>query len=102
MAEWTQRAKCMARPTGVHVCVCVRACMHACMHVDVQSCSSKGQGTGWILTRLGLLPACTCRWGATLIAYRKDRLLRRGGHEITDWADLLQPQLKGRVAVTGE
>lgn len=40
------------------------------------------------------------RWGATLIAYRKDRLLRRGGHIILDWADLLQPQLQGRVALT--
>lgn len=40
------------------------------------------------------------RWGATLIAYRKDRLLRRGGHPILDWSDLLQPQLQGRVAVT--
>jgi len=41
------------------------------------------------------------RWGATLVAYRKDRLLRRGGHAILDWADLLQPQLRGRVALTG-
>lgn len=31
-----------------------------------------------------------CRWGCTLVAYRKDRLLRRGGRPILDWADLLQ------------
>jgi hypothetical protein len=43
--------------------------------------------------------AHTCRWGATLIACRQDRLLRRGGSPVTDWADLLQPALKGKVAM---
>ncbi|KAI3429510.1 hypothetical protein D9Q98_005599 [Chlorella vulgaris] len=41
------------------------------------------------------------RWGATLVAYRKDKLGRAdssGGVAIRDWADLLQPQLRGRVA----
>lgn len=37
------------------------------------------------------------RWGCTLVAYNKDRLLRRGGTPIRDWADLLQPGLRGRV-----
>ncbi len=40
------------------------------------------------------------RWGATLIAYRRDRLEARGGHAVRDWCDLLQPQLEGRVAMT--
>ncbi|GIL68080.1 hypothetical protein Vafri_21393 [Volvox africanus] len=39
------------------------------------------------------------RWGCTLIAYRRDRLLRRGGDPILDWSDLLQPSLAGRVAM---
>jgi hypothetical protein len=38
------------------------------------------------------------RWGATLVAYRPDRLLRWGGRPVLDWPDLLQPQLKGKVA----
>ncbi|KAL4444599.1 hypothetical protein ABPG77_002416 [Micractinium sp. CCAP 211/92] len=43
--------------------------------------------------------AAPYRWGAVLVAYRKDRLLRAGMPEgIRDWADLLTPQLKGRVA----
>ncbi len=41
-----------------------------------------------------------CRWGATLIAYRRDRLLARGGRRIADWSDLLQPELRGQVAMT--
>ncbi len=40
-----------------------------------------------------------CRWGATLLLYRKDRLLRRGGRPLLDWSDLLQPLLRGRVAM---
>ncbi|GLC41238.1 hypothetical protein PLESTB_001084100 [Pleodorina starrii] len=39
------------------------------------------------------------RWGCTLIAYRRDRLLRRGGSPVLDWSDLLQPALEGRVAM---
>ncbi len=37
------------------------------------------------------------RWGATLIAYRSDRLRRIGG-PVLDWDDLLRPALRGRVA----
>ncbi|GIL81389.1 hypothetical protein Vretimale_1058 [Volvox reticuliferus] len=39
------------------------------------------------------------RWGCTLIAYRRDRLLHRGGDPIIDWSDILQPALAGRVAM---
>ncbi|PNH05673.1 hypothetical protein TSOC_008056, partial [Tetrabaena socialis] len=39
-------------------------------------------------------------WGCTLIAYRRDRLLRRGGTPVLDWGDLLQPALAGRLAMT--
>lgn len=39
------------------------------------------------------------RWGATLLLYRKDRLLRRGGWPLLDWSDLMQPLLRGRVAM---
>ncbi|KAG1669301.1 hypothetical protein FOA52_014862 [Chlamydomonas sp. UWO 241] len=46
----------------------------------------------------GQVYAAPYRWGATLVAYREDRLLRAGGVPVADWADLLQPQLKGRVA----
>jgi hypothetical protein len=38
------------------------------------------------------------RWGCSMIAYRPDRLVRRGGQPIMDWSDLLQPDLKGKVA----
>ncbi|KXZ49432.1 hypothetical protein GPECTOR_21g658 [Gonium pectorale] len=37
-------------------------------------------------------------WGCTLVAYRRDRLLRRGGRPLLDWSDLLQPELAGRLA----
>jgi spermidine/putrescine-binding protein len=30
--------------------------------------------------------------------FRKDLLVHYGGHHITDWGDLLQPKLKGRLA----
>ncbi|MEW5310112.1 MAG: hypothetical protein WDW38_001941 [Sanguina aurantia] len=46
----------------------------------------------------GEVYAAPYRWGATLIAYRKDKLLAVGGHAICDWADLLQPKLKGKIA----
>jgi hypothetical protein len=41
--------------------------------------------------------AAPYRWGATLIAYRSDRLRRIGG-PVLDWDDLLRPALRGRVA----
>uniref|UniRef100_A0A7S0RPJ7 Uncharacterized protein n=1 Tax=Chlamydomonas leiostraca TaxID=1034604 RepID=A0A7S0RPJ7_9CHLO len=40
------------------------------------------------------------RWGCTVVAYRRDRLESRGGRQISDWSDLLQPKLEGRVAMT--
>ncbi|KAK9845493.1 hypothetical protein WJX81_007872 [Elliptochloris bilobata] len=39
------------------------------------------------------------RWGCTLVAARKDKLLRWGGRPIRDWGDLLQPRLRGRLAM---
>lgn len=39
------------------------------------------------------------RWGATLIGYSPTRLRMAGGHPVRDWADLLQPALKGRIAL---
>ncbi|KAG2487410.1 hypothetical protein HYH03_013979 [Edaphochlamys debaryana] len=48
----------------------------------------------------GLVFGAPYRWGATLVAYRRDRLLRRGGTPLLDWSDLLQPSLKGRIAMT--
>jgi spermidine/putrescine-binding protein len=44
---------------------------------------------------------CPYRWGATLVAYKKDFLLRRGGRPVRDWSDLLQPQLRGKIAFAG-
>lgn len=39
--------------------------------------------------------AALCRWGATLVVYKPERLTARGGRPVVDWADLLQPQLEG-------
>lgn len=38
------------------------------------------------------------RFGCALIVSRSARLKKRGGRVVSDWIDLLQPQLKGRVA----
>ncbi|KAK9866488.1 hypothetical protein WJX84_005441 [Apatococcus fuscideae] len=45
----------------------------------------------------GHIWAAPYRWGATLVAFRKDLLLRAGGKPIRDWSDLLQPRLRGRL-----
>ncbi|KAK9843320.1 hypothetical protein WJX74_010303 [Apatococcus lobatus] len=45
----------------------------------------------------GQVWAAPYRWGATLIAFRKDLLLRNGGRPVQDWTDLLQPKLRGRL-----
>ncbi|KAI7842702.1 hypothetical protein COHA_003633 [Chlorella ohadii] len=42
----------------------------------------------------GEVYAAPYRWGATLVAYRWDKLGRGG---VRDWRDLLQPALRGRV-----
>lgn len=41
-----------------------------------------------------------CRWGALLLAYKRDLVLRRrnNARPIKTWSDLLQPTLKGRIA----
>ena len=36
---------------------------------------------------------------ALLHGRRKDRLIHYGGHHIKDWGDLLQPKLKGKLAL---
>lgn len=46
----------------------------------------------------GQVWAVPYRWGCTMVAFRPDSLCRRGGHEIKDWSDLLQPRLRGRLA----
>ncbi|KAL6747850.1 hypothetical protein V8C86DRAFT_2896496 [Haematococcus lacustris] len=40
------------------------------------------------------------RWGCSLVAVRADRLRRLGGRPVRDWEDLMQPALRGRVAMT--
>lgn len=41
-----------------------------------------------------------CRWGALLLAYKRDLVLRHrnNARPIKTWSDLLQPALKGRIA----
>ena len=46
-----------------------------------------------------LLFSSCFRWSAgALVAYRSDRLERSKCRPIADWGDLLQPQLKGKIA----
>ncbi len=46
----------------------------------------------------GAVWGCPYRWGATLVVVKTEKLLQRGGRRVLDWGDLLQPQLRGRVA----
>jgi ABC-type Fe3+ transport system substrate-binding protein len=39
-----------------------------------------------------------CRWGAMLVAFKREQLQRHNRTPIRCWADLLQPALKGRIA----
>jgi putative spermidine/putrescine transport system substrate-binding protein len=39
------------------------------------------------------------RWGATVIAYRRDLFAQHGLKPPIDWADLCQPGLKGRISL---
>jgi len=47
----------------------------------------------------GAVYGCPYRWGAVLLAARKDRLARAGVPLPRAWADLLHPRLAGRVAL---
>lgn len=42
---------------------------------------------------------CPYKWGATLIAFRSDKIQRALGRPVNDWKDLLHPSLKGRVGM---
>lgn len=46
----------------------------------------------------GQIYAAPCKWGASVVAVRQDKLRAAGARAVADWADLLQPQLRGRVA----
>lgn len=48
----------------------------------------------------GAVYGCPYRWGCAVVAYRKDKLLHYGGRHIQDWGDLLQPKLKGHLALS--
>ncbi|KAK9817763.1 hypothetical protein WJX72_001828 [[Myrmecia] bisecta] len=50
------------------------------------------------LDRHGAVWGAPYRWGCTLVAYNNDKLVKWGGVPITDWSDLLQPRLKGKIA----
>ncbi|NJK40621.1 MAG: extracellular solute-binding protein [Acaryochloridaceae cyanobacterium SU_2_1] len=41
------------------------------------------------------------RWGATLIAYRRDKF-KALGWQPTDWADLWRPELQGRISLLNQ
>ncbi len=47
----------------------------------------------------GQVWAAPYRWGATVIAYRKDLLAERKLPPPTDWADLWRPDLKGQISL---
>jgi putative spermidine/putrescine transport system substrate-binding protein len=47
----------------------------------------------------GALWAAPYRWGATVIAYRKDVFAQRQLPPPTDWADLWRPDLKGQISL---
>jgi putative spermidine/putrescine transport system substrate-binding protein len=42
------------------------------------------------------------RWGSTVLIYRKDRLQRNNIPLPTDWSDLWQPALKGRIVLLNQ
>uniref|UniRef100_A0A383VEJ6 Uncharacterized protein n=1 Tax=Tetradesmus obliquus TaxID=3088 RepID=A0A383VEJ6_TETOB len=46
----------------------------------------------------GEIWGCPYRWGAMLVAYKRDQLTRHNRSPIRCWPDLLQPALKGRIA----
>jgi putative spermidine/putrescine transport system substrate-binding protein len=47
----------------------------------------------------GQIWAAPYRWGTTAIVYRRDKVAEAFPQGLTDWADLLRPELKGRLAV---
>jgi putative spermidine/putrescine transport system substrate-binding protein len=47
----------------------------------------------------GQIWAAPYRWGTTAIVYRRDKVAEAFPEGLTDWADLLRPELKGRLAV---
>ncbi len=47
----------------------------------------------------GLIWGAPYRWGATVIAYRRDLFEAHGLPLPQDWGDLLQPALKGRISL---
>lgn len=50
-------------------------------------------------TDQGQVWAAPYRWGTTAIIYRSDKLAEAFPDGLTDWADLLRPELTGRLAV---
>jgi putative spermidine/putrescine transport system substrate-binding protein len=53
-------------------------------------------------TRNGQIWGAPYRWGCTVLIYRRDRLLQNGIAPPTDWADLWQPKLRGRVVLLNQ
>jgi putative spermidine/putrescine transport system substrate-binding protein len=47
----------------------------------------------------GQVWAAPYRWGTTAIVYRRDKIAEAFPQGLTDWADLLRPELTGRLAV---
>jgi putative spermidine/putrescine transport system substrate-binding protein len=53
-------------------------------------------------TRDGQIWGAPYRWGCTVLVYRRDRFQQNGLAAPTDWADLWQPQLQGRVVLLNQ
>jgi putative spermidine/putrescine transport system substrate-binding protein len=51
------------------------------------------------LSANGKVWAAPYRWGATIIAYRRDLLADRNLEPPKDWADLRRPEFKGRISL---
>lgn len=54
------------------------------------------------LANSGLIWGAPYRWGTTVIAYRRDKLASQNIKPPTDWSDLWNPQLQGRISVLDE
>jgi putative spermidine/putrescine transport system substrate-binding protein len=60
--------------------------------------------TAWqqLGTKDGKIWGAPYRWGSTVLIYRRDRLQQNNIPLLTDWKDLWQPKLKGKVVLLNQ